>query len=66
VGENGEEKRNLGRVTLQENRSCVNEGGEALIYTWEPRVTPLGCSPSVNHIALLSISRKGVHFLGFW
>jgi hypothetical protein len=65
VGENGEEKRNLGRVTLQENRSCENEGGEALIYTWEPRVTPLGCSPSVNLIASLSISRRGAHFLGF-
>jgi hypothetical protein len=65
VGKKGEEKKNLGRVTLQENRSCENEGGKALIYTWEPRVTPLGCSPSVNHIALLSISTRGPHFLGF-
>ena len=24
-----------------------NEGGEDFFYTWEPRVTPLGCSPSV-------------------
>jgi hypothetical protein len=24
-----------------------NEGGEDFFYTWEPRVIPLGCSPSV-------------------
>jgi hypothetical protein len=44
---------------------CKNEGGEALIYTWELTVIPLGCSPSVNKITLLSISRRGAHFLGF-
>jgi hypothetical protein len=27
-----------------------NEGGEALFYTWEPRVTPLGFFPSVIHL----------------
>jgi hypothetical protein len=25
-----------------------NEGGEPFIYTWEGKVTPFGCFPSVN------------------
>ena len=58
------EKRDFGIVTIPRG-DVSNEGGEALIYTWEPRVTALGCSPSVNLIASLSISRRGAHFLGF-
>jgi hypothetical protein len=40
------------------------EGGEALIYTWEPRVTPLGGSPSVHQLRVIE-HLKGGTLLGF-
>jgi hypothetical protein len=38
-----------------------NEEERTFIYTWEGKATPLGCFPSVNTQAKLSISR-GEHF----
>jgi hypothetical protein len=36
-----------------------NEGGEAFIYTWEPRVTPLGCFPSVIPLREIEHLKEG-------
>ena len=57
-------KRDFGIVTIP-RVDVSNEGGEALFYTWGPRETPLGCSPSVIQSRVIEHIKEGA-LLEFW